>query len=116
MKSKMHNSKRVEMAGVVLVFCALGAVSLSASDDAVRGVFPGKDWQQASPESQGLDSARLDAAADYLRKNSGSDGVNQLVIVRNGYLVWKGSEIDKVARRLVGDQILHQHGSRPAHR
>jgi CubicO group peptidase (beta-lactamase class C family) len=61
-----------------------------------RAVFPAKDWQQASPESQGLDSGRLDAAVDYLRKNAGPDGVNELVIIRNGYLVWKGSDIDKV--------------------
>jgi CubicO group peptidase (beta-lactamase class C family) len=61
-----------------------------------RAVFPAKDWQQVSPESQGLSAARLDAAADYLRENSGPDGVDQLVIVRNGYLVWKGPQIDKM--------------------
>lgn len=49
-----------------------------------RAVFPAKDWQERSPQSQGLDSARLDAATDYLRKNSGPDGVNQLLIVRLG--------------------------------
>ena len=61
-----------------------------------RAVFPAKDWQESSPESQGLDSAQLNAAADYLRENSGSDGVNQLAIIRNGHMVWKGAEIDKV--------------------
>ena len=61
-----------------------------------KAVFPAKDWQQASPESQGMDSARLNAAADYLRENSGPDGVDQLVIIRNGCMVWKGSDIDKV--------------------
>jgi CubicO group peptidase (beta-lactamase class C family) len=60
-----------------------------------RVAFPAKDWQQSSPESQGLDSAQLDAAADCLRRNSGSDGVKQLLIIRNGYRVWKGSEVDK---------------------
>jgi CubicO group peptidase (beta-lactamase class C family) len=48
-------------------------------------VFPGKDWQEATPESQGIDSAALKAAADEL-------GVQQLVIVRNGYVIWKGPE------------------------
>ncbi|HSW02568.1 MAG TPA: serine hydrolase [Sedimentisphaerales bacterium] len=61
-----------------------------------RIVFPAADWRRSSPESQGLDSSQLEAAADYLRQNSGSDGVNQLVIVRNGRMVWKGAEIDKV--------------------
>ena len=61
-----------------------------------RAVFPAADWQEASPESHGLDSTRLAAAADYLRENSGADGVDQLVIVRNGCMVWKGSAIGKV--------------------
>ncbi|MCU0915928.1 MAG: beta-lactamase family protein, partial [Planctomycetes bacterium] len=57
---------------------------------------PAQDWQQATPESQGLDSARLQMAADYLRDNAGPDGANELAIIRHGYLVWKGSNIDKV--------------------
>ena len=61
-----------------------------------RTVFPAQDWQQTTPESQGLDSARLQVAADYLRENAGPDGVNELMIVRHGYLVWQGSKIDKV--------------------
>ena len=52
---------------------------------AVGTVFPGKDWQEATPESQGIDSAGLKAAADEL-------GVQQLVIVCNGYVIWKGPE------------------------
>ncbi len=48
-------------------------------------VFPGEDWRQARPESQGIDSAKLKAAVSYLENNSGSDGVKELVIIRNGY-------------------------------
>jgi CubicO group peptidase (beta-lactamase class C family) len=61
-----------------------------------RAVFPARDWQEGTPESQGLDSVRLKAAVDYLRENAGPDGVEEVVIVRNGYLVWKGSSIAKV--------------------
>ncbi len=61
-----------------------------------RTVFPAKDWQQAIPESQGLDSVRLQAAVDYLRENAGPDGVNEVMIVRNGFLLWKGPNVDKV--------------------
>jgi CubicO group peptidase (beta-lactamase class C family) len=35
------------------------------------------------------------AIAD-LERNSGRDGVRELVVIRNGYLIWKGSDIDKV--------------------
>ena len=61
-------------------------------------VFPGAAWDEAAPESQGVDSARLQAAADYLREHSGSNGVQRLVIIRNGRLIWKGPEIDRRQR------------------
>jgi len=58
--------------------------------------FPGKDWGKATPESQGIDSVKLNAAILYLKNNSGRDGVKELVIIRNGYMVWKSTNIDKV--------------------
>jgi CubicO group peptidase (beta-lactamase class C family) len=57
--------------------------------------FPGEDWDEASPESQGMDSAKLAAAIEQLRQNVGRDGVRELVIVRNGRLIWKGDDVDK---------------------
>lgn len=59
-------------------------------------VFPGDDWQRAEPASQGVDRARLEAAVRYLEEHSGRDGMRQLVIVRNGYLVWSGDDVGKV--------------------
>ncbi|MFC1761178.1 serine hydrolase domain-containing protein [Planctomycetota bacterium] len=59
-------------------------------------VFPGKEWQTATPESQGMDSSALTQALEYLRKNAGRNGVTEAVIVRNGYLIWQGSNIDHV--------------------
>ncbi|MCP4258406.1 MAG: serine hydrolase [Planctomycetes bacterium] len=58
--------------------------------------FPYKDWQEMTPESQNIDSDRFNAAISYLKNNTGQDGVNELVIIRNGYMVWKGTNIDKV--------------------
>ncbi|MBA7601719.1 hypothetical protein ES703_08799 [subsurface metagenome] len=74
-------------------------VYIAHSPEAKAGkgmVFPGKDWQEVTPESQGMDSAKLDAAISYLKNNSGRDGVKELVIIRNGYMVFKGTNIDKV--------------------
>jgi CubicO group peptidase (beta-lactamase class C family) len=72
------------IAGVVLTLAAITAV------------FPAQQWQEATPESQGVDAAKLEVALGYLRANSGPDGVNQVMIVRNGYVIWQGPEIDKV--------------------
>jgi len=58
--------------------------------------FPGKDWQEVRPESQGVNSEKLAAAVAYLKNNSGPDGIEELVIIRNGYMIFKGSDIDKV--------------------
>lgn len=59
-------------------------------------IFPGQDWEEAAPPSQGIDPAMLDRAVRYLEQNAGRDGVNELIVVRNGYLIWKGSDVDKV--------------------
>jgi CubicO group peptidase (beta-lactamase class C family) len=53
--------------------------------DATETVVPGKDWQEATPESQGVDSAQLKAAVENLE-------MPQLAVIRNGYLIWNGPE------------------------
>jgi len=58
-------------------------------------VFPGAAWTEVTPESQKVDSAKLNVAVDYLRDHSGSNGVKRLIIVRNGRVIWKGSEVDR---------------------
>jgi CubicO group peptidase (beta-lactamase class C family) len=57
-------------------------------------VFPGKDWQEATPESQGIDGARLEEAMAYIEEISKEQGNRQSLVIRNGYLIWKGPEID----------------------
>jgi len=57
--------------------------------------FPGPDWQVSTPESQGIDSARLQEALAYLASKTGSNGTSETLVVRNGYLIWKGADIDR---------------------
>ena len=57
-----------------IAFAVAFGLCAASSNDAAQTVFPGRDWQEATPESQGVDSAKLKAAADAL-------GVKQLVIV-----------------------------------
>jgi len=72
------------------------AAGLGRGESDRQMVFPGKEWEEARPESEGVDSAKLARAVDYLKANAGSDGVRELAIVRNGRLIWKGDNIDKV--------------------
>ncbi|WP_439481109.1 serine hydrolase domain-containing protein [Cyclobacterium plantarum] len=64
----------------------------------VRGnvVFPGEKWEVTTPESQGLSSSKLKEAIQLLEDNSGHDGVKEVMIIRNGYLIWEGEDVDKV--------------------
>ena len=75
---------------------ALGstAASVQTAGSQPAAVFPGEQWREASPESQGVDSAKLEAAVAYMDGRFGSDGAKELVIIRNGYLIWKGPDVD----------------------
>lgn len=80
--------------GMWMVGVVAAMVSLAAG--AEKMVFPGAQWEEARPEEQGVDGAKLAAAVEYLAANTGKDGTRQMVIVRNGYLIWKGDDIDAV--------------------
>ena len=88
---------RVPLKGDAVVYIAHSPQAKDA-----RGMaFPGKDWKEATPESQGIDSTRLNAAVSYLKNNverassplkhgqdgRAHDGVKELLIIRNGYMV-----------------------------
>ena len=70
------------------VFCAAGAAGT---------VFPGADWEEKTPESQGVASSKLNEAVNYLSELSGKDRVKYMVVVRNGYIIWKGTKYDTLS-------------------
>jgi CubicO group peptidase (beta-lactamase class C family) len=74
----------------------LSPLEAAAPPAHLRIHFPGKNWEVVQPEAEQLDKVKLADAIDYLKKNSGKDGVKELVIVRRGRIVWHGDDIDKV--------------------
>jgi CubicO group peptidase (beta-lactamase class C family) len=78
------------------LFACLFAAPAPAQEPTPRMFFPGKTWEFAEPQAEGLDAAKLAKAVEYLKANSGSDGVRELVIVRRGRIVWHGDNIDNV--------------------
>ena len=58
--------------------------------------FPSTDWTECRPEEQDLDSGRLTEALDYLAAEARGCGADETVIIRNGCLISKGSEVDRV--------------------
>lgn len=76
----------------IVVFLVLTFQQAGAAE---QTVFPGRVWEEATPESQGVDSKKLQAAVDYLGEHAGRDGVKRMVIVRNGRIIWRGPEAAK---------------------
>lgn len=70
-------------------------LSSNGSGENKKIIFPGKDWSKASPELQGVNKSKLKEAIQFL-KNSGFDVVKEVLIARNGYLIWEDEDIDKV--------------------
>jgi len=76
-----------------VTIAAFGLLSLSGAQ-AADMVCPSEQWLTATPESQQVDSAKLQAAVDFLEQAGGASGVKRLVIVRNGRMIWRGPEAD----------------------
>jgi len=81
--------------GGALRFLLAFALVLAVLPSGSAGVFPGQDWQASAPESQGIDAEKLKGAMDYIQANVGGPGAAECVVVRHGYLIWKGSQADK---------------------
>ena len=78
---------------------ALTACSDSSSPDGESGVtdtvvrdgatyFPTAEWRTASPGQVGIDEARINSLAQRMQSNT-IPGLNSLVIIREGYLVFE---------------------------
>jgi CubicO group peptidase (beta-lactamase class C family) len=87
-------------AKTLVTYCiaALAMLSLAAygarADDAPTSIFPGERWTEATPESQGVNSHKLQAAVEVLDA-VGEDEAREVVLIRHGRMIWKGEDIDK---------------------
>jgi len=82
----------------VLLLVALSMIPLNSRARAEDRFFPGTHWEQVTPQSQDVDSAKLRQAVAWLEQKVPHDGVKRLVIVRNGRMIWKGPEADRRQR------------------
>ena len=86
----------------------LAAVIAPAARAADRPVWPGRAWETATPESQGLSAAALDAAAAHAERAGGGSGC----IVRHGFLVkeWgdanRKADIKSATKGVLGETLL----------
>lgn len=55
--------------------------------------FPAETWSESTPEAQGLDAEMLDEAMKYILSICGEIGVSETMVVRNGFVIWKGDNV-----------------------
>ncbi len=63
--------------------------------DPIPYVFPENTWVVKSPGSVGVDSVSMMDALNYLQSGCGSDGTNEVVIIKDGYLIYQGHNASK---------------------
>ena len=82
----------------VLCWLYLGVAPLLAATCLTDGpmVYPDDDWLAASPQSRGVNAVGLQKSLDYLGANAGGVGTDEMVIIRDGYLIWQGPGADNV--------------------
>ncbi len=56
-----------------------------------KNIFPEEEWLDSSPEQQGVNSDRMMKALNYLKSSVNKNGIDEVVIVRNGYVIFEGS-------------------------
>ena len=80
---------------LVLFFVEWSCITPDEAPAPLPLIFPDTAWATATPAETGLDSTRLRVALDTIRAYCGADGLSQLAIVKNGYLVYAGDSIGK---------------------
>ena len=68
------------------------AITFSCSNDPDK-VFPSKNWIRNSPQELGVDEKVLEKALDYLASQSNSDKNEEVLIIRNGEVIFEGDSI-----------------------
>ena len=58
--------------------------------------FPKAHWIRDTPESQGVDSAKLQLALDFLASHCKADGLSEVMLIRNGVCIHQGTHTEKV--------------------
>jgi CubicO group peptidase (beta-lactamase class C family) len=79
-----------------LAFLSIIYMQCRQQQQTCQNIYPGFEWDKRSPESLGVDSAILNNALSFFRSNSGGVGTDEIVIVRNGYIIWQGPSVNTI--------------------
>lgn len=57
--------------------------------------FPGETWKIISPQEAGIDPQNLGRALDYLQRHSGANGIEEIVLVKDGFILYQGKGVER---------------------
>ncbi len=89
---------KYEIKTLIRTIVVVGLMLMNSCKDEselILTVFPGENWEEKKPEELGVDSQKLQEALDYLASESGEDGLEEIFIVRKGFVIYKGDSITK---------------------
>ena len=83
---------------LLLLFCADAGEQVNDSGSAAgdEAVFPDQDWASSSPGEQGVNERGLSRALAYLASHSKANGLDETIVIRNGYAIWAGDSVKRV--------------------
>ena len=81
--------------GILSIFACLG-LFLTGCNSHPGIIFPADKWALSQASEEGLDEALFMEALDYLESNSLHNGNRELVIIKNGKMIFGGPNIDSV--------------------
>jgi CubicO group peptidase (beta-lactamase class C family) len=77
------------------ILVAIGTIFSACIPAASEMTFPGEEWQRVEPESQNVNEVVMLEALDYLESKSFENSNKEVMIIRNGLVVYAGSSTDK---------------------
>ncbi len=80
----------------MIPFFSLLVLLINAGSIQPVPTYPEKEWQISSPEKQGINAKKMRAALEYLERNSKHNGNKEVLIIRNGYQIFGGENIDSI--------------------
>ncbi len=82
--------------GWAIIASMVAAMAGCSASHQSEVAFPADRWSSALPASQGIDAQRLEEAMAYVASICKEDGTRQCMVIRNGYVIWRGPDVDEV--------------------
>lgn len=86
----------------VLLMTSLLAIPVLSAQQGIHQVpesdgmaFPNENWELVPPSNEGVDEEKMLEALTYLESKCFSDGIGEVIILRNGRAIYMGPHVDR---------------------